>query len=160
MTSIRVLIVEDEADIRTLLAELLRHDGYEVIEAADGDQAVVLIDGSHGFDLLLTGVQLPGLVDGIQVAAYARQRYRNVPVIVVSAQPSNAQLLGRLVSRSVFIGKPYRLNTLLETMRRMLAEPVLDPVHVLVHSSLPTTDAAATPLLWPTRASLDVNGAV
>jgi len=158
MTSIRVLLVEDEADIRTLLAELLRHDGYEVIEAADGDQAVALIDGPDGFDLLLTDVQMPGLIDGIQVATYARQRYPHLPVIVVSAQPSNAQRLRRLVSRSVFIGKPYRLNTLLETMRRMLAEPAPDPAHVLVHSH---------PQLMPqrhrcygTRASLDVNGAV
>lgn len=62
MTSIRVLLVEDEPLIRLLAAEVLHDEGFEVVEAADGTQAISLIDSPDGFDLLLTDMHMPGPV--------------------------------------------------------------------------------------------------
>lgn len=120
MTSLRVLLVEDETLIRLVAAEVLHDAGFEVVEAENGTQAISLIDSSNGFDLLLTDVQMPGLIDGIQVAFHARQRYPGIPVIVVSGQLLNAQRLDSLGPRKTFVSKPYELPALVATLRGML----------------------------------------
>ena len=120
MAPIRVLFVEDEFLIRMLMAEVLRDEGFEVIEAANGSQAVAVIDGPEGFDLLLTDVQMPGPMDGIQVAIHARQRNPHVPVVVVSGRPDSALRLAGLASRSAFVSKPYDFAALVRTVRHML----------------------------------------
>jgi CheY-like chemotaxis protein len=118
--SVRVLLVEDELIIRLVAAEVLHDEGFEVIEAADGAQAVRLIDGPDGFDLLLTDVQMPGPIDGIQVAIHARKRHPKIPVVVVSAQPINARRLDGLGPRKIFVSKPYELQALVATLWSML----------------------------------------
>lgn len=118
--SFRVLLVEDELMIRSIVAEALHDEGLEVIEAEDGAQAVGLINGPDGFDLLLTDVQMPGPINGIQVATHARRRHPDIPVIVVSAQPRNACHLGGLGMRAIFIRKPYRLSALVAALRSVL----------------------------------------
>lgn len=120
MTSVRVLLVEDEVLIRLAAAEMLHDEGFEVIEAEDGTQAVKLIDGPDGFDLLLTDVQMPGPIDGIQVAIHAWQRHPGIAVVVVSAQPLNAQRLEGLGLRKTFVSKPYQLPALVATLREVL----------------------------------------
>lgn len=120
MTSVRILLVEDEFLIRLLAAEVLQDEGFEVVEAEDGTQAIGLLDGPNGFDLLLTDVQMPGPVDGIQVAIHARRRHPSIPVIVVSALPLNARRLDGLGPCNTFVSKPYELPALVATLRRML----------------------------------------
>lgn len=120
MTLFRVLLVEDELLIRLVAVEMLHDEGFEVIEAEDGAQAVELIDGPDGFDLLLTDVQMPGPIDGIQVAFHARQRHPGIAVVVVSAQPLNARRLDGLGPRHTFVSKPYQLRALMATLRDML----------------------------------------
>lgn len=116
VTLLRVLLVEYEHLIRFVAAEVLHDEGFEVVEAEDGAQAIDLIDGSNGFDLLLTDVQMPGPIDGIQVAFHARQRHPGIPVVVVSAQPLNARHLDSLGPRKIFVSKPYELATLVATL--------------------------------------------
>ncbi len=84
MATARVLLVEDETLIRLMAAELLRGEGFEVVEAWDGDAARGLLDGSDGFDVLFTDVQMPGTFDGIDVAIHARRRHPAIPILVVS----------------------------------------------------------------------------
>ena len=120
VTLLRVLLVEDEQLIRCLAAEMLHDEGFEVVEAEDGTQAIDLIDGSNGFDLLLTDVQMPGPIDGIQVAFHARHRHPGIPVVVVSAQPLNARRLDGLGPRKIFVSKPYELAALVATLWGML----------------------------------------
>ena len=120
MVSLRVLLVEDEPLIRLVAAEMLHDEGFEVVEAADGAQAVKLIDSPGGFDLLLTDVQMPGSIDGIQVAIHARQRHPGIAVVVVSAQSLNARRLSGLGARKAFVGKPYKLPVLMATLRDVL----------------------------------------
>ncbi len=118
--SIRILLVEDEYFIRLAAAEMLHDEGFEVVEARDGTEAVGLLDGPDGFDLLLTDVQMPGPIDGIQVATHARRRHPGIPVVVVSSLPLHAVRLDRLEPRKTFVGKPYRSQALVTTLRHML----------------------------------------
>ena len=64
----RILLVEDECLVRVTLAEMLGEAGYDVVEAATGDEACCLIQEVNGFDVLLTDIQMPGSADGIDVA--------------------------------------------------------------------------------------------
>ena len=72
MTKARVLLVEDEPFIREVLAEVLLEADLEVTEAGDGGEALALLNGQDGFDLLLTDVHMPGCIDGVAVALHAR----------------------------------------------------------------------------------------
>jgi CheY-like chemotaxis protein len=116
----RVLLVEDEGLIRLITAELLRDEGFEVIEAWDGDEAVRLLDSSGSFDALFTDVQMPGTCDGIAVAVHARRRHPAIPVLVASGYA--AQLidrLGALDPAAVFINKPYDLDEIVVFLKRL-----------------------------------------
>ena len=101
----RVLVVEDECLIRLWIAECLVDDGFEVVVAEDGDQALDLIGQPGTFDLLITDICMPGRADGNVVAMTAKQRYRGLPVIYVSGRPDS--LKNKLASRDGFIAKPY-----------------------------------------------------
>lgn len=122
MTATRVLLVEDEGLIRMVAAEVLQEEGFEVIEAWDGDEAARLLDSAEHFDLLFTDVQMPGLLDGIDVALHARRRYARLPILVVSGYAH--QIVSRLAVLSpaaVFIRKPYRLQEIVDAVTRLLA---------------------------------------
>ena len=120
----KVLLVEDEGLIRMVAAEALQDEGFEVIEAWDGDEAIRLLDGPDDFDLLFTDVQMPGTTDGVDVAVRARRRYPTMPILVVSGYAF--QLMNRLSvldPAAVFISKPYRLGQIVLAVGQLLAIP-------------------------------------
>jgi len=120
VAAVRVLLVEDENLIRLVTSEILQDEGFEVVEAWDGDEAARLLDGPDSFDILFTDVQMPGTLDGVEVAIYARQRHPGIPVLVVSGYA--ARLMSRLRGldpAAVFIGKPYRLEEIMTAVWRL-----------------------------------------
>jgi len=107
----RVLVVDDSSDIRWALRDLLENAGHEVIEAADGAEAVerALAEGP---DLLLLDIGLPRF-DGMEVLrrlkSYARTS--SVPVIVITAADERVHMQRSLAMGACgFIGKPWRDN--------------------------------------------------
>ena len=66
-----MLLVEDEGLIRLVAAEVLQGEGFEVVEAWDGDEAARLLSGPGTFDVLFTDVRMPGVLDGVDVAIHA-----------------------------------------------------------------------------------------
>ena len=122
MSVVRVLLVEDEHLIRMMVAEFLQDEGFEVTEAWDGDEAARLLDTVRGFDVLFTDVRMPGTLDGIDVAVHARRRYPMIPLLVVSGYAVQlAVRLGLLDPAAAFLGKPYQLKEVRETLRRLTA---------------------------------------
>jgi CheY-like chemotaxis protein len=117
----RVLLVEDEGLIRLVIAEILRDEGFDVMEARNGDEAASALDRVDGFDVLFTDVQMPGKLDGIDVAVYARNRDPTIPVLIVSglAGKSVMSRLQVLEPPVVFIDKPYSPEKIVETVRRL-----------------------------------------
>ena len=70
----RILIAEDEAGVRLLVARALRMEGHEVVMAEDGDMAIDILAEENGrFDLILSDIRMPGL-DGLEVARRIRAR--------------------------------------------------------------------------------------
>ncbi|MEM7248386.1 MAG: ATP-binding protein [Acidobacteriota bacterium] len=82
-----VLIVEDEDGIRHLVARQLRSLGYEVLLAADSDEALRVLSTGSRPDALLADVNLPGTCDGIGVALHGRAVHPDLPVVFMSGQP-------------------------------------------------------------------------
>jgi DNA-binding NtrC family response regulator len=81
----RILIVDDERNIRRVLQALLEGDGYDVEAAADGDEArAMLRRSSGGFDAILTDLRMPGS-DGMQLLRWARSSHPDTPVVMVTA---------------------------------------------------------------------------
>ena len=102
----RILVVEDEPQLRSLLADELRDAGFGVLEASSADDALKHIDAGLGVDLVFTDVQMPGTIDGIDLALMLHDRFPSVPVIVTSGNLGERCLNG--VDR--FVPKPYRLE--------------------------------------------------
>ncbi len=91
----RILIVEDEPDVLELCADLLRHAGYDVVSATDGERALSLLDSGWEVDLLLTDVVMPR-VSGPELATRVQERLPGLPVIFMSGYASevHAERLG------------------------------------------------------------------
>jgi DNA-binding response OmpR family regulator len=114
-----VLLVEDEAGVRRVMAQALRHGGYEVFEAAGADDALWLARAKR-IDLLLTDVVMPGL-DGRAVAARVQALHPDVPVLYVSGY--TAEVLserGVLPSDAHLLEKPFSTDQLLARVRQRL----------------------------------------
>jgi DNA-binding response OmpR family regulator len=118
MPNSRVLIVEDEFLIRLTLAEALSDEGFEVMEAATGDEALVTLLAERP-DLLLTDIQLPGRMDGLALARRARENAPEMPVIFMTGRPDSMGTTSP-AGRNVFIAKPYLPSEVCATARRLL----------------------------------------
>ena len=103
--SYKILIADDEAEIRDLLHLYLEKDGYEVCEAADGIQAMELLQ-KEKIDLAILDIMMPG-IDGYRVLRNIREN-NNIPVIILSAQSSDsAKILGLDLGADDYITKPF-----------------------------------------------------
>jgi two-component system, NtrC family, response regulator AtoC len=104
----RILIVDNERNARSALAEILCDAGYEVALAANGREALALVDSFHP-DVLLADAQLPGL-SGYALAELARTRVHAPRVVFMSGAPPEAP-------RDVpCLAKPLRIDELLQTL--------------------------------------------
>ena len=101
----RVLIAEDEALIRMNSADMIREFGFGVIEAVDADEAISLLESVPDIKAVFTDIQMAGSMDGLRLAAFIRDRWPPVELVLVSGhmRVSDAEM----PSRSRFFAKPY-----------------------------------------------------
>ena len=117
----RILFVEDEAAVRLIAAKLLRQRGYDVIEAADGEEALLLAEEHAGtIDMMISDVIMPGL-DGPSLLKKARPYLGDAPVMFISgyAESDFSDLLQDEVGVS-FLPKPLDIKTLAERVKQEL----------------------------------------
>ena len=114
----RVLIVEDELSLRETLAYSLERDGYEVLTAADGLDALK-VARSQRPDLILLDVMLPGM-DGIEVCRILRQE-TDVPILMLTARAEEVdRVVGLEVGADDYVTKPFGMRELLARIRALL----------------------------------------
>lgn len=109
-TRLTVLLVEDEILIRLVMSEGLRDDGYQVIEAANADEARTILDSRTAVDIVVTDINMPGSINGLELAAHVKAHHAALPVLIVSShlpEPLGSRADG-------FISKPF-LNAELST---------------------------------------------
>jgi len=101
----KILVADDEAEIRDVLRLYLEKEGYEVVEAADGLEAVRLIK-QEKIDLAILDIMMPGL-DGYRVLRNVREE-SNLPVLMLSAKSSDSdKILGLDLGADDYITKPF-----------------------------------------------------
>ena len=106
--SARILLVDDEQSIQTLLSYPLRKEGYEVVQATDGRQALERFD-EQAFDLVVLDLMLPKL-DGLEVCRQLRSRSA-VPIIMLTAKSEEIdKVVGLELGADDYITKPFSLR--------------------------------------------------
>lgn len=115
----RLLIIEDEAPMRTALVETLAAEGYRVQSAADGVAGLEMAC-TAAYDLILLDVMMPGL-DGFAVCKALRQRGRNMPVLMLTAKGQiDDRVQGLDSGADDYLLKPFSLKELLARVRALL----------------------------------------
>jgi DNA-binding response OmpR family regulator len=114
----RILLVDDEQAIQTLLSFPLRKDGYEVVQAADGREALARF-GEQPFDLVVLDVMMPKL-DGLEVCRRLRSK-STVPIIMLTAKAEEIdKVLGLELGADDYITKPFSLREFRSRVRAAL----------------------------------------
>jgi CheY-like chemotaxis protein len=118
-----VLVVEDDRWGRKIISDILRRDGYDVVEAVDGAQAIELLE-RRSFDLIISDVVMPNM-DGLKLLEHIR-RVSRTPVILMSGYLFNESGKNSLLDKAEFLQKPFDFNVL-RSMARRLLPPDLPP---------------------------------
>jgi len=116
-----VLLVEDEAELREIATFMLSELGFEVLEAGNGVEALQLFEQQHAaIRLVLCDLSMPNM-DGWELLTALRQQNPDIPIILVSGY-DQAQVMesDHPEKPQAFLGKPYRLSALDETIRKVL----------------------------------------
>jgi len=119
-TGTRILVVEDEALIGEMVADVLQEQGFDVFVTSNAADALSYIKSGARVDALFTDVNLPGGMDGSELATRVRVLRPDMPIVYASGQwrPSDSD---RLVPRSVFLPKPYDPRDAGNLLKRLVA---------------------------------------
>ena len=114
-----ILVVDDYPVTRRILGYTLRKQGYDVVPAADGEEALARLS-DHAIDLAILDIAMPGM-DGITLLKQIRAdpRLRELPVVMLSASGQDQdRITARAEGANAFLSKPCSSHELLDTVRR------------------------------------------
>src|ERR1700710_405093 len=86
-----ILVVEDELLIRLNAVEMLDEAGFEVVEAANADEAIAILEGRLDITVVFTDIQMPGSMDGSKLAAAVRDRWPPIKIVATSGHVDVAE---------------------------------------------------------------------
>lgn len=113
-----ILVVEDEVLVRLDISDFLRERGFEVIEASSAQEAMDLLGRNPAISLVFTDIQMPGPLNGIDLARHIRRNYPKIKTLITSGHLRASDLppdLGRLID------KPYLPKAILGLVEEALA---------------------------------------
>lgn len=114
-----VLLVEDEVLIRMATADALRGAGFTVIEAANADEALSILNAAVSVDLVMTDVRMPGSIDGLVLAEKLRASRPELKLVIVSGE------FKAIPARDVadlFFSKPVNLTVVIDKVTKLLED--------------------------------------
>src|SRR5580698_8037145 len=100
-----ILLIEDEAIIRLGTTAMLEDAGYEVMEAGDASEALAILSSHPEIDVVLTDVQMPGVIDGLNLVEIINQDYPAIRCIVTSGKASLGE--AKQCGARSYLPKPY-----------------------------------------------------
>jgi CheY-like chemotaxis protein len=113
LPDISILIVEDDEIVRRQMVRVLRNDGYSVLQAARGEEAIALLN-TEDVDQVLTDWKMPGM-DGVGVLNYVRTHHPDVPVAIVTAYPEGLEQFGP----DAILVKPFNAEELRQLVHQL-----------------------------------------
>lgn len=125
----RILVVEDEPDIRRAVADALRQEHYAVDTADNGTSALTKVHVEQAYDLLLLDLMLPGM-DGLQVLGRLRSEGNRAPVLIITARDTiRERVAGLDQGADDYLVKPFSIDEMLARVRALLRrEPAVQQV--------------------------------
>ncbi len=123
-----ILVVDDEASIRSYVKNILRIEGFQMLEGVDGVDALQQIQrATDPIDLLLTDIRMPRM-DGIELAYSITEMHPKTPVVYMSGYPFDLEEVQarRPLRACAFVGKPFTRKALLEAIEKCLHPPQLE----------------------------------
>ncbi|HJF19959.1 MAG TPA: response regulator transcription factor [Enterococcus columbae] len=131
----RVLVVDDEPSIQTLLRFNLQKEGYEVILADDGKKALELAL-NETFDFIILDIMLPGL-DGMDITKKLRQEKKKTPILILTAKDDPIdRILGLEIGADDYLTKPFSPREVLARMKAIFRR--MEPVEITSESTTQT----------------------
>ena len=113
-----VLVVEDEILVRMHSADMLEEAGFVVLEAADADEALVILNGLEHVHLLFSDIDMPGSMDGLDLAKIVHDRWPHIRLLLTSGH--HRLTLDHLPADGQFVRKPWTQDALLGRIRQLL----------------------------------------
>jgi DNA-binding NtrC family response regulator len=113
-----VLVVEDEMLLRMRAVGIVENAGYTSVEAVDADDAIAIREARSDIALLFTDIQMPGSIDGLQLAYSVHKRWPPIKIILVSGQLRLSAV--EIPFRSRFFEKPLKAEDVIAEMRKMI----------------------------------------
>ena len=130
-----LLFVDDETELRTLMAERLREGGFEVTEADSGEAALELLD-QFAFDILIADLRLPG-IDGAAVVEAAVGRYPGIVALVITGYGTVRDAVDAIKRGAAdFIAKPFQFDELIHHLQKSLEQSRLSSENAYLRSQL------------------------
>lgn len=116
----RILVIEDDEQVRTLLAERLSKEGYEVVSAADGDAGIRIYREAPA-DLVITDILMP-VKDGVEAIRELRQEFPEVPIIAITGVRGRFSRLpaAEVLGAARTFTKPFNLNEMMAAVASIL----------------------------------------
>ncbi|MFD1206940.1 MULTISPECIES: response regulator transcription factor [Sporosarcina] len=115
----KILIVDDEQPILTLLEYNLKQSNFETVKASDGEEAILMVENENP-DLILLDLMLPKM-DGIEVCKYLRQRSINTPIIMLTAKGEEPdRILGLEIGADDYMTKPFSPREVVARVKAVL----------------------------------------
>ena len=113
-----ILIVEDDFLIRMNTAEMIADAGFDVIEAGNADEAIVILEARPDIHVVFTDIQMPGSMDGLKLARFVRGRWPPIKIVATSGNSIVGD--GDLPEGGVFLPKPYTFDAVASTLRELV----------------------------------------
>ena len=116
---ILVLVVDDEAVLRLIATEVLEDSGFRVVEAEDAKEALRVLADHPGVRVLFTDINMPGALDGLDLAREVHARWPDIKLVVTSGRPMPTDK--EVPDDGRFVAKPYSPDSLVREVRQALA---------------------------------------
>jgi DNA-binding response OmpR family regulator len=117
--NVKILVADDEERWRRLVGDFLRNEGFKVVEAADGRQAVELLHREEDIGLVILDIMMP-VMDGV-AACQAIREFSTVPVIMVTAKTDeDSEVLGFVCGADEYISKPLKFPVFIARIKALL----------------------------------------
>jgi CheY-like chemotaxis protein len=118
----QILVVEDNEDLLEATSEMLITFGYRVLRARNGAEAIQILKSGQEIELLFSDVVMPNGMNGVELAREARQRNKDIKVLLTSGYAGDVLERYRAVDEFPIIDKPFRLADLARRLRSILHE--------------------------------------